>query len=101
VQRGDLFSYVPVIPRPGISIVRLIVSAETINDSQIPWVLGAHLIDDDPASLLAPRIGDHGWAMVTTIERVMRSRLGEQAGVATPDEMQQVDIALKACLDLD
>jgi mRNA-degrading endonuclease toxin of MazEF toxin-antitoxin module len=42
-----------------------------------------------------------GWAVATMIERVMRSRLGEQAGAATPEEMQQVDIALKACLDLD
>lgn len=81
--------------------MRLIVSTDTINDSEIPWVLGVHLVDDDPHSLLAPRIGDHGWAMVTTIERVMRSRLGEQTGVAAPEEMQQVDIALKACLDLD
>jgi len=100
VQRGDLFVYVPVIPRPGISILRLIVSSDTVNDSEIPWVLGVHLLAEDPGSLLAPRIGDHGWAVVTTIERVMRSRLGEQTGVATPDEMQQVDIALRAALDL-
>jgi mRNA-degrading endonuclease toxin of MazEF toxin-antitoxin module len=100
VQRGDLFVYVPVIPRPGISILRLIVSSDTVNNSEIPWVLGVHLVAEDPGSLLAPRIGDHGWAVVTTIERVMRSRLGEQTGVATPDEMQQVDIALRAALDL-
>jgi mRNA-degrading endonuclease toxin of MazEF toxin-antitoxin module len=100
VQRGDLFVYVPVIPRPGISILRLIVSSDTINDSEIPWVLGVHLLADDPGSLLAPRIGDHGWAVVTTIERAMRSRLGEQTGVATHEEMQQVDIALRAALEL-
>ena len=100
MQRGDLFVYVPVIPRPGISILRLIVSSDTVNDSEIPWVLGVHLLAEDPGSLLAPRIGDHGWTVVTTIERVMRSRLGEQTGVATPDEMQQVDIALRAALDL-
>jgi mRNA-degrading endonuclease toxin of MazEF toxin-antitoxin module len=101
MQRGDVFSYVPVIPRPGISILRLIVSSPAINDSEIPWVLGVHLLATDPESLLAPRIGELGWAVVTTMERVMRSRLGEQAGAATPEEMQQVDIALKACLDLD
>jgi mRNA-degrading endonuclease toxin of MazEF toxin-antitoxin module len=100
VQRRDLFVYVPVIPRPGISILRLIVSSDTVNDSEIPWVLGVHLLAEDPGSLLAPRIGDHGWAVVTTIERVMRSRLGEHTGVATPEEMQQVDIALRAALDL-
>jgi mRNA-degrading endonuclease toxin of MazEF toxin-antitoxin module len=81
--------------------MRLIVSTNVINDSESPWILGLHLVSDDPGSLLAPRIGDHGWAVATTIERVMRSRLGEQAGAAAPEEMQQVDIALKACLDLD
>jgi hypothetical protein len=75
--------YVPVIPRPGISIMRLVVSTNVINDSESPWVLGLHLVSDDPGSLLAPRIGDHGWAVATTIERVMRSRLAEHAGAAT------------------
>ena len=101
MQRVNLFVYVPVITRPGISILRLIVSSDTINNSEIPWVLGVHLLESDPGSLLAPRIGDHGWAVVTTIERVMRSRLGEQTGVATPEELHQVDIALRAALGLD
>ncbi|MBV9161385.1 MAG: hypothetical protein JO281_07510 [Pseudonocardiales bacterium] len=64
-------------------------------------MLGIHLVDRDPESVLAQRMGDHGWAVVTTIERVVRSRLGEQLGTDTPEEMEQVDIALKACLDLD
>jgi mRNA-degrading endonuclease toxin of MazEF toxin-antitoxin module len=79
----------------------LVVSADVINASETPWVLGIHLVDPDPKSVLVQRIGDHGWAVVTTIERVVRSRLGEQLGTATPEEMEQVDIALKACLDLD
>jgi mRNA-degrading endonuclease toxin of MazEF toxin-antitoxin module len=95
-----VFVYLPVIPRPGISILRLIVSTNIINESESPWVLGVHLVADDPGSLLAPSIGEHGWAVATTIERVMKSRLGEQAGVATPEEMTQVDVALRACLDL-
>jgi hypothetical protein len=33
VQRGDLYVYVPVIPRPGISIMRLIVSSDAIKDA--------------------------------------------------------------------
>lgn len=100
MQRGDLWVYTPVIPRPGISILRLVVSADVINESEIPWVLGLHLVSNDPGSLLAPRIGDHGWAVATTIERVVKSRLGERIGTATPEEMAQVDIALRAALDL-
>jgi mRNA-degrading endonuclease toxin of MazEF toxin-antitoxin module len=78
-----------------------VVSADVINESEIPWVLGIHLLDRDPESVLVQRIGDHGWAVVTTVERVVRSRLGEQLGTATAEEMEQVNIALKACLDLD
>lgn len=100
MQRGDVWAYTPVLPRPGISILRLVVSADVINESEIPWVLGVHLVADDPGSLLAPRIGDHGWAVTTTIERVIKSRLGEQIGTATPEEMTQVAIALRAALDL-
>jgi len=96
-----VWGYTPVIPRPGMSILRLVVSADVINDdSQVPWVLGVHLVSDDPGSLLAPRIGDHGWAVVTTVERVLKSRLGEQVGAATPEEITQVEIALRAALDL-
>lgn len=101
MRRGEIWQYTPVIPRPGISIVRLVVSADVINESETPWVLGIHLVDRDPGSVLAQRISDHGWAVVTTIERVVRSRLGEQLGTATAEEMEQVDMALKACLDLD
>lgn len=100
MQRGDLWVYTPVIPRPGISILRLVVSADVINESEIPWVLGFHLVSDDPGSLFAPRIGDHGWAVATTTERVIKSRLGERIGTATLEEMTQVDIALRAALDL-
>jgi hypothetical protein len=67
-----------------------VVSADVINVSETPWVLGIHLVDRDPESVLAQRIDDHGWAVVTTIERVVRSRLGEQLGTATLEEMEQV-----------
>jgi mRNA-degrading endonuclease toxin of MazEF toxin-antitoxin module len=96
-----VWGYTPVIPRPGMSVLRLVVSAGVINDdATVPWVLGVHLVSDDPSSLRAPRIGDQGWAVVTTVERVLKSRLGEQVGTATPEEMTQVEIALRAALDL-
>lgn len=100
MRRGEIWSYEPVLPRPGISVKRLIVSSDAINDADIPWVLGVHLLDRDPNSILAPRIGPH-WAVVVSVERVIRTRLGERVDLATADEMAQVDIALKAAFDLD
>jgi hypothetical protein len=100
MRRGEVWSYEPVLPRPGISVKRLIVSSDAINDADIPWVLGVHLLDRDPNSILAPRIGPR-WAVVVSVERVIRTRLGERVDLATADEMAQVDIALKAAFDLD
>lgn len=99
MRRGEVWSYKPVIPRPEISIKRLIVSSDAINDADIPWVLGVHLLDRNPNSILAPAIGPH-WAVVVSVERVVRSRLVERVDLATTEEMAQVDIALKACLAL-
>jgi mRNA-degrading endonuclease toxin of MazEF toxin-antitoxin module len=81
--------------------LRLIVSADALNKAQLPILIGLQLVEDDPSSLLAPRIGEYGWALVTTIERVLKSRLTELIGTATDEEMHQVDIALRACLFLD
>lgn len=100
MQRGDVVEYIPVLHRPRISTARLIVSSSAINDSELPWVIGVQVVEDDPDSLLAPSIGEHGWALVTTVERIMRGRIGEQLGVATPEEMHQLDVGLRAALDL-
>ena len=49
----------------------------------------------------APRVGGAGWAVATLIERTLKSRMSEQVGIATAEEMEQVDIALRAALSLD
>jgi len=101
VFRGEIFRYDPVIPRPGASRTRLIVSADALNEAEhLNLVLAVHIVDYDPESLLSPRIEGYGWALVTTIERVVRSRLLERLGEATEAEMHQVDIALRVALDL-
>ncbi|MGH3752739.1 MAG: hypothetical protein ACRDRP_08590 [Pseudonocardiaceae bacterium] len=101
MRRGEIRSYESVIPRPGISRFRLIVSADTLNEAEDrELVLGVHIVDHDPESLLAPHVGDFGWAVVTTIERVVRSRISEVVGIATPSEMEQISLALRIALDL-
>jgi mRNA-degrading endonuclease toxin of MazEF toxin-antitoxin module len=59
-----------------------------------------HVVDSDPESLLAVRVGDHGWALATEIDRPVRKRLTEKLGEATTAEMEQVDSALRAVFDV-
>jgi mRNA-degrading endonuclease toxin of MazEF toxin-antitoxin module len=101
VRRGEIWRYEPVIARAGQSTTRLIVSADSINSNDaLPVVYVMHIVDSDPQSLLAVRIGRHGWALATEIDRPVRKRLTEQLGEATTAEMEQVDSALRAVFDV-
>ena len=100
-RRGAVYAYKPVLQRSGQSMRRRIVSAYPLNESSLPVVLGLQVIDYDPDSLLSVRLAGHGWAVITTIEQVINSRLDEySAGVISADEQQAVDNALRAVLDL-
>jgi mRNA-degrading endonuclease toxin of MazEF toxin-antitoxin module len=100
VRRGEIWQYRPVLERPGQSLLRLIVSADFVNEGDGATVLGVHLVDRDPQSLLAPRIGAHGFANVMTIEAVLRRRLDTRIALVSLEEMEQVSNALRAAQDL-
>jgi mRNA-degrading endonuclease toxin of MazEF toxin-antitoxin module len=101
VRRGDLYRYQPVIQREGQSDLRLIISADAINDNhQLPTVYAMHVVSDDPGGLLAVRIGEHGWTFALEIDRPLRRRLVEKVGEATAGELEAVDNALRATFDL-
>lgn len=96
-----MWRYEPVIARAGQSTTRLIVSSDVINRNEsLPVVYVMHVVDTDPGSLLAVRIGEHGWALATEIDRPVRKRLAEHLGEASAAEMEQVDNALRAVFDL-
>lgn len=46
------------------------------------------------------RLEEHGWLSLLTIEPVLRSRLDEHVATATAEEMEAVDVALAAMLDM-
>lgn len=100
LRRGEVRAYEPVLARPGQSLQRLIVSADPLNESDMPVVLGLQVLDEDPGSLLAVRLEGHGWGVTTTIEQVIKSRLKDLAGVISVEEQQAVDNTLRAALDL-
>jgi mRNA-degrading endonuclease toxin of MazEF toxin-antitoxin module len=101
VRRGDLYRYEPVMSRAGQSTTRLIVSADAINtNDDLPTVYAMHVVDSDPGSLLAVRIGEFGWAFALEIDRPLRRRLIEYLGHASPDELEQVDNAIRAAFEV-
>ena len=101
MRRGEIWRYEPIIARAGQSTTRLIVSADSVNRNEaLPVVYVMHVVDSDPRSLLAVRVGDHGWALATEIDRPVRKRLTELLGEATTAEMDQVDSALRAVFDV-
>jgi mRNA-degrading endonuclease toxin of MazEF toxin-antitoxin module len=101
VRRGEIWRYQPVVLRAGQSTDRLVVSADSINSANaLPMVYTMQVVDTDPESLLAVRVGEHGWALATAIERPVRKRLVERLGQASPEEMEQIDNAIRATFDV-
>ena len=100
-QRGEVWRYDPVVYRPGISVLRLIVSAGPINrDPALRILLAVNVVDSDPGGLLAVAIEDVGWVSALTVQPIMRSRLLERVAIATQDTMEMAGAALRAALDL-
>lgn len=100
MRRGEIYAYEPVIPRAGQSRHRLIVSSDALHGDDVSVVLGIHLVHVDPDELLTPAVAGF-YAPVLTLERVLVSRLREQVGAASDEEMDSVGSALKAALDLN
>jgi len=100
--RCSVGRYGPTTPSPPVrNRLRLIISADPINDAS-PLLICLQVVkDEDPQSLLAPPVGGVGWAVATLIERTLKSRMTGQVGVTTAEEMEQVEIALRAALALE
>jgi len=98
--RGQIWRYQPVLQRDNRSDLRLIVSADAINTSTVPTVFAVHVVADSTESLLVTPLPPHGWASAGTLEQVMRRRLTEFVATATIEAMEQVDVALRALLEL-
>lgn len=101
MRRGELWRYDPVVSRAGQSITRLVISSDALNrNDALPIVYVMQVVDTDPGSLLAVRVGNHGWALATGIDRPVRKRLTERLGEATTQEMEQIDNAIRAAFDV-
>lgn len=77
------------------------MSVDVINaDDRSPTVYVLQVGETDPGSLLAVRVGGWGWAFALLMDRPVRKRLTGQVGLATVEEMEQVDTALRATFGL-
>lgn len=101
MRRGDIIAYEPVLAaRPNVSRQRLIVSSDAVNEAELVVVLGIPVTSSDRGGIFSVRLNGHGWVSALSIEAVLRSRLGDVVGCASNDELQAVDIALRAAQDL-
>lgn len=100
MRRGEVWRYSGLLGRRGQSDKRLVVSADLINESEdVPTCYALHVLDSDPGSLLAVET-PWGWASVLLLDRPPRSMLTGRLGEATADQMEAVDYALRAVLEL-
>lgn len=98
MRRGELWTYEPQgSPRHQLVVI---VSSNGVNDSGRRWLLGVPITVDDPHDILAVPITRHGWADVTRMTRYFRLWLTKSEGVAGPADLEQLDSALRAVLDL-
>src|SRR4051794_11177541 len=100
MRRGEVWQYRQLLGRAGQSDKRLVVSADLLNESEeVATCYALHVLDSDPQSLLAVETA-WGWASVLLLDRPPRSLLTERLGEATQEQMDAVDNALRAILEL-
>lgn len=101
MRRGEIYRFEPVIQRAGQSTTRLVVSSDVVNDNErIPYCFAMHVVADPPDSLLAVSLGDRGWAFALEVDRPLKRQLTEQLGTASPEQMEQVENAMRAVFEL-
>lgn len=100
MRRGEVWRYAGLLGRRGQSTRRLVVSADLLNESdEVATCYALHVLDSDPGSLLAIET-DWGWASVLLLDRPPRSMLTERLGEVTAEQLDGVDSALRAVLEL-
>jgi mRNA-degrading endonuclease toxin of MazEF toxin-antitoxin module len=99
--RGQIWRYTPVLARENRSDLRLIVSTDAINSAPaVPVLWAIHVVAEPAESLLSVRVDPHGYALAGTLEQVLRRRLTERLDTVSSELMEQVDVGLRALLEL-
>jgi hypothetical protein len=78
----------------------VILSSDSLNSSDRPWVLGMEVQQRDPGDILAIPVADYGWAYVRDLTRLYRAWIGERVGALDELTLLRVTGAVQAALDL-
>lgn len=78
----------------------LLLSSDGVNESERPWLLGTELLEDDPQDILGVALDSRFWISTLNVTRLYRGWLNERVAEIHQDTQEQVDVALRAALDL-
>jgi mRNA-degrading endonuclease toxin of MazEF toxin-antitoxin module len=99
VRRGEVWRYQGIFRSRPV----LVVSCDELNDAEQPIVVDATSFSPQGAvALLTVRVGDElgGYARCRTISFADTKRFTELLGTVPDSTMEQVDMALRAALNL-
>jgi len=99
VRRGEIWTYHPPT-HPTRERTVLVLSSDGVNESDRPWLLGAELLDYDPQDILGVPLDSRFWVSTLTLTRLYRKWFDERIAEVDQAVQEQVDIALRAALDL-
>jgi hypothetical protein len=99
VGRGEVWTYHPAT-EPARERTVVLLSSDGVNDSERPWLLGTELLEKDPQDILGVAVDGRLWISTLNLTRLYRPWLEERVAEISQEVQEQIDIALRAALDL-
>jgi hypothetical protein len=99
VRRGEVWTYHPAT-EPTRERTVVLLSSDGVNDSERPWLLGTELLEKDPQDILGVAVDGRLWISTLNLTRLYRPWLEERVAEISQEVQEQIDIALRAALDL-
>ncbi|KAA9166368.1 hypothetical protein FPZ12_002055 [Amycolatopsis acidicola] len=99
MRRGEVWTYRPPT-QPARERTVLLLSSDGVNESERPWLLGTELLERDPQDILGVALDSRFWISTLNLTRLYRPWLTERVAEIDHAIQEQVDVALRAALDL-
>ncbi|AIJ23597.1 hypothetical protein [Amycolatopsis methanolica] len=99
MRKGEIWAYKPPT-QPSRERTVLLLSSDGVNESERPWLIGTELLEEDPQDILGVALDSRFWISTLLLTRLYRGWLVERIAEIDQQTQEQVDIALRAALDL-